>query len=70
MRIVFWQTILMKYHTLFFRKLGKMLQNLSSSAVVIGALRVKLRKGGRPIQIAHEGAVWSGPSETLQKSNT
>ena len=25
---------------LFFRKLGKMLQNLSSAAVVIGALRV------------------------------
>ena len=31
--------ILMKYHT-FFRKLGKMSQNLSSAAVVIGALRV------------------------------
>ena len=31
---------LMKYHTLFFRKLGKMLQNLSSAAVLIGALRV------------------------------
>ena len=30
----------MKYHTLFFRKLGKMSQKLSSSAVVIGALRV------------------------------
>ena len=40
MRIVCWQTILMKYHTLFFRKLGKMLHNLSSAAVVIGALRV------------------------------
>ena len=40
MRIVFWQTILMKYHTLFFRKLGKISQNLSSAAVVIGALRV------------------------------
>ena len=39
MRIVCWQTILMKYHTLFFRKLGKMSQNLSSAAVVIGALR-------------------------------
>ena len=25
----------------FFRKLGKMLQNLSSTAVMIGALRVK-----------------------------
>ena len=42
MRIVCcWQTILMKYHTLFFSKLGKMLQNLSSAAVVTGALRVK-----------------------------
>ena len=31
----------MKYHTLiFFRKLGKMSQNLSSAAVVIGALSV------------------------------
>ena len=34
----------MKYHTLFFfRKLGKMLQYLSSAAVVIGALRVNGR---------------------------
>ena len=44
MRIVCWQRILMKYHTLFFRKLGKMSQNLSSAAVVIAiiaALRVK-----------------------------
>ena len=48
MRIVCWQTILMKYHTLLFSKirknvakLGKMLQNLSSAAVVIGVLRVK-----------------------------
>ena len=32
----------MKYHTLFFRKLEKMSQNLSSAAVVIEALRVKL----------------------------
>ena len=45
MRIVCWQTILMKYHTLFFRKLGKMSQNVSSAAVVIGALRVKWQKG-------------------------
>ena len=30
----------MKYHTLFFGKLGKMSENLSSAAVVIGALRV------------------------------
>ena len=43
MRIVCWQTILMECHTLFFRKLGKMWQNLSSAAVVIGALRVNLQ---------------------------
>ena len=30
----------MKYYTLFFLKLGKMSQNLSSAAVVIGTLRV------------------------------
>ena len=30
----------MKYHTLFFRKLGKISENLSSAAVVIGILRV------------------------------
>ena len=41
MRIVCWQTILMKYHTLFFSKIRKDVQNLSSAAVVIGALRVK-----------------------------
>ena len=41
MRIICWQTILIKYHTLFFRELGKLLQTLSSAAVVIGALRVK-----------------------------
>ena len=41
MRIVCWQTILMKYHTLFFfRNLEKNLQNLSSAAVVIDTLRV------------------------------
>ena len=33
----------MKYHTLFFfKKIGKLSQNLSSAAVVIGALRVKI----------------------------
>ena len=41
MRIICWQIILMKYHTLFFFKLGKMSQNLLSAAVLIGALRVK-----------------------------
>ena len=40
MRIV-WQTILMKSQTLFFQISGKMSQNLSSAAVVIGALRVQ-----------------------------
>ena len=33
--------ILMKYHTLFFLKIGKMMQNLPPAAVMIGALRVK-----------------------------
>ena len=42
MRIVGWQMILMKHHTFFFYILGKMLQNLSSAVVVIGALRVKV----------------------------
>ena len=32
----------MKYHTLFFLELGKMSQNLSSVAVVIGTLRVNI----------------------------
>ena len=41
MKIVCWQTILMKYHTLFLLKIGKVWQNLSSAAVVIGPLRVK-----------------------------
>ena len=40
MRIVCWQTIIMKCHTLFFRILGKMLQK-SSAAVVNDALRGK-----------------------------
>ena len=31
----------MKYYTFFFHKLRKMSQNLSSAAIVIGALRVK-----------------------------
>ena len=41
MRIVCWQTIIMKHHTLFFLKIGKMSQNLSSAAVVICVLMVK-----------------------------
>ena len=45
MRIVCWQTILMKIHTLFFRKLGKIAQNLLSAAVVIGALMVNIGSG-------------------------
>ena len=31
----------MEYHTSFFRKLEKLFQNVSSAAVVIGALRAK-----------------------------
>ena len=43
MRIVCWQTILMKYHTLLLSKTRKlMLQNLPSAAGVIGASRVKV----------------------------
>ena len=42
MRIVCWQTILIKYHTHFFRKLEKMSQNLSSAAVMIDALKGKI----------------------------
>ena len=34
----------MKYHTLFVKKLGNVSQNLSSAAVVIGALRVNIIK--------------------------
>ena len=37
-------TIRMKYHALFLRNSGKISQNLSSPAVVIGALRVKYIK--------------------------
>ena len=41
MRIICWQTILMTYHTFFFRKFGRMSLNLSSAAVVIGTIRIK-----------------------------
>ena len=41
----------MKYHALFFQKLGKMLQNLSSAAVVIGAVRVKIYTAVENVQI-------------------
>ena len=40
MRIGCQQTILMKYHLIFRRKLGKMSQNLSCAAVMIGVFRV------------------------------
>ena len=40
MRIVCQQTILVKYHTLFFMKFKKDVDKLSSAAVVIDALRV------------------------------
>ena len=42
MRIVCWQTILIKHHTLFFSKTRKDVTNLSSAAVVISALSVKI----------------------------
>ena len=43
MKMVCLQTILMKYHPLFFQKLEKMSQKLLSAAVMIGALRVNIR---------------------------
>ena len=46
MRMVCWQTILMKYFTLFFSKIEKLWKNLSSAAVVIGALRVENEQNG------------------------
>ena len=52
MRIVCWQTILMKYHTNFVLKLGKMVENLLSAAVVIGALRVSTLPIGKQIILA------------------
>ena len=42
MRIVCWQTILMKYHSLFLSKIRRDVAKFVSAAVVIGALRVKL----------------------------
>ena len=42
MRIVSWQKTLMKYHFLFLSKLGKMSQNLSSAAILVGALMINL----------------------------
>ena len=40
MRIVCWQTILMKYHSLLFSKIKKDVAKFASAAVVIGSLRV------------------------------
>ena len=42
MRILCWQTILISIIPYFFRKLGMMLQDLLSAALVIGTLRVNL----------------------------
>ena len=42
MRIVCWQTILVKYHNVF----RKLRESLSFAAVVIGALRVRCRGRG------------------------
>ena len=55
MRIFCQQTILMKYHTLFFQKSNKMLRNLSSAAVVIGALKVNKYLIHMRNMILHEG---------------
>ena len=44
MRIICWQTIHMKYHTLFYFRIKKMSQNLLSAAVVIGTLTVNFEK--------------------------
>ena len=41
MRIIVQQTILLKYHSLLFSKIGKDVAKFSSAAVMIGALRVK-----------------------------
>ena len=43
MRIVCWQTILIKYHALFSSKIGKDAAKLLSAAVVIGALRTNMK---------------------------
>ena len=43
MRIVCWQTILMKYQTFFFSKIRKDVGILSSAAVLIGALGVNIQ---------------------------
>ena len=40
MRIVYWQTILMKYHASFFSKFGKNVEFFSFATALIGALRV------------------------------
>ena len=43
----------MKYHTLFFRELKKMSQNLSSAAVEIDTLRVKVANSADADEISH-----------------
>ena len=58
MKIVCWQTILVKYHTLIFRRFGKILKNLSSAAVVIGALRV-MPQLNKPTAVSLSRCPWS-----------
>ena len=53
MRIVCWQTILMQYHTLFLSRIGKISQNLSSAAVVVGTLRVRYHFNSNEDVIRH-----------------
>ena len=48
--------LLADYSTLFLSKIGKMSQNFSSAAVVIGALRVNLQHG--PVVSMHLHAEW------------
>ena len=62
MRIVCWQMSLMNYHTLFFPKFGKMLQNLPSAAVVIGALRVRMGIQYNLKKIMFKMFIWGGKS--------
>ena len=47
----------MKYHTLFCQKLEKMSQNLSSAAVMIGALRVKCCLSGPIVLFSEMGPI-------------
>ena len=51
--MIFHENRLLAYYTLFFLKIGKMLQKLSSAAVVIDALRVNMNLGFMRVQVAN-----------------